>query len=126
MTNLSKLQPYLEQLIHTSPNDHAFLIVTVSGTEDFLQMTGDSGGVQLDFPLVTGRQQSMESTIRMVADRNGLVLVENRGSDGSRFLDIDLSADAVEAARVCEILLREVFAVDNTTGLEFAGDGIDF
>jgi len=126
MSDLAKLKPYIEQLISTSPSAGAFLIVTVSGTEDFLQMTGDTSGVQLDFPLITGRQISLESRIRMVAEGRGLVLVENSGSDGSRFLDIDLSADPVEAARASEILLREVFGVTDATSLEFAGDGIDF
>jgi hypothetical protein len=126
MSDLTKIKSYVEQLIRTSPGDGAFLVITVNGTEDFLQMTGDTSGVQLNFPLITARQMSMESNIRAVAERNGFVLVENKGSDGSRFLDINLSANASEAARVSEILLREVFRVADATKLDFEGDGIEF
>jgi hypothetical protein len=126
MSDLTKIKSYVEQLIRTSPGDGAFLIITVNGTEDFLQMTGDTRGVQLNFPLITARQMSMESNIRAVAARNGFTLTENNGSDGSRFLDIGMAANASEVAQVSEILLREVFRVGEATKLDFEGDGIEF
>ena len=82
MSNLAKLESYIHQLKQTSPGDGAFLIVT-HGTEDFLQMTGDSSGVQIDFPGYCA-SMSFESKIRSTAESR-VCTVENKGSEGSRF-----------------------------------------
>jgi hypothetical protein len=118
MAKLSELDNEIADLLSTRSEDGAFLIITVSGTEDFVQLVGDASGVQLDFPLVTGRQLSFESAFKALAQREGLDIVEN--SDGtSRFLDINLASDAGNVTRVTKLFLRELFRVNDQSTLEF-------
>ena len=124
MANLSALQSYVESLLRTRSDDGAFLIVTLSGTEDFLQLVGDAAGVQLDFPLVTARQLSFEAAFRAVASREGLVIAELEEGD-SRFLNIDLSPEPAEVTRVTKIFLQDVFRVNTATNLEFELEGVE-
>lgn len=119
----TELHNHVDRLMR-APGDGAFLIISVSGTDDFLQLTGDPQGVQIDFPLITKRQLSLESKIRLTAEAEGLVVVENKGSDGSRFLDIDIEADVAGVTRVCRMLLREVFGAGEAARLKFEGDGL--
>ena len=119
----NELEQHIDLLMHAL-NDRAFLIISVSGTDDFLQLTGDTQGVQIDFPLITDRQLTLESKIRLAAEAEGLEVVENKGSGGERFLDIDIEGDAVEVARVCRVLLRNVFGAEDGARLEFEGDGL--
>lgn len=119
----TELQDHVDRLMR-APSDHAFLIISVSGTDDFLQLTGNMKGVQIDFPLITARQLSLESKIRLTAEAEGLVVVENKGSDGSRFLDIDIEEDVAGVTLVCRVLLREVFGAGEAARLEFNGDGL--
>jgi hypothetical protein len=124
MGNLSSLQAYIESLMRTKSDDGAFLIVTLSGTEDFLQLVGDAAGVQLDFPLVTGRQLSFEAAFRVVAEREGLIIDEVKEGD-SRFLNINLSTNPAEVSRITRTFLQDVFRVNATTNLEFELEGVD-
>jgi hypothetical protein len=119
----TELHDHVDRLMR-APSDGAFLIISVYGTTDFLQLSGDPQGVQIDFPLITDRQLSLESKIRSAAEAEGLVVVENKGSDGSRFLDIDIEEDAAGVTRVCRVLLRDVFGAGETAQLEFEGDGL--
>ena len=103
----------------------AFLIIGVGDSDDFIQLSGDATGVQLDFPMVTARQQSKELIIRSVAKAEGLVLVENYGSDGTRFLDFDIEPPAQRIADVCATMLRQVFDVSDRSELFFELEGLD-
>jgi len=114
----------LERLIAALMNStqQAYLIATVSGTDDFLQMTGGPTGVQIDFPLITPRQQGFESTIRQAATVRRLKVKENRGSDGSRFLDIDVTDDSRAIAQICRTLMRDVYSTSHDTVLQYEGE----
>jgi hypothetical protein len=79
-----------EGLLATSAAD-AFLVVGVSGAEDFLQFTAVPGSVQLDYPLITGRQREVRASLERVCADLGLVQVVSSGSDGSEFLDYDIN-----------------------------------
>ncbi len=96
-----------------------YLIIHVGGTEDFVQFTGDAKGVQIDFPLVTDKQQSNESKIKQVATDLKLEFHETRGSDGSRFLDCDYSGSPEQIAALCRELLAKIYGVTDETGLFF-------
>ena len=122
MPTISDLDSYVERLIRAAGNDSAFLIVTVSGTEDFVQLIADIDAVELDFPLVTGRQMSFESKFRDIAEIEGYSVIENRGDDGARFLDVELPFSTDEVTRVTEVFLNELFGVGERTQLDFEGD----
>ena len=87
----------------------AFLIVHVVGTKDFLQLTAAPDSAEIDFPLITERQQALETQIRATAAEMRLDVRETRGSDGSRFLDCDISGTPAEIASGCRKFLQRVF-----------------
>jgi hypothetical protein len=123
MSNDDELRDYVGRLTRAA-EEGAFLIVTVAGGEDFLQMVAGGEDVQIDFPLITGRQRGLESKIRAAAEGEGLSVEENEGSDGARFLDMYVEKDAGRVARVCRSLLREVFDAGEDARLEFESDGL--
>lgn len=116
--SLKDLEANLSKLMGSN-NDHAFLIIEVSGTEDFIQFSGDDKGVQLDFPLVTDRQKEMEAQIRQSAKNQNLAIIENKGSDGSRFLDIDIDGSPSEITEISKALLKSIYRVNESSTLMF-------
>jgi hypothetical protein len=114
---------YVDRLMR-SGNEYAFLIISIAHSDNFLQMTGDESGVQLDFPMVSPRQQTFEEKIRAAASRERLDVIENFGSDGSRFLDVNINGESQHVAAICSKLLREVFSVSGETELIFEHDGL--
>jgi hypothetical protein len=96
-----------------------YLIIHVGGTEDFIQFTGDAKGVQINFPLVTDRQQLNGRKIKQVAAGLNLEFHETRGSDGSRFLDCDYLGSAEQVASICKDLLCKIYGVTDDTELIF-------
>lgn len=116
--SLKNIEENLSKLM-SSNNDHAFLIIEVSGTEDFIQFSGDDRGVQLDLPLVTDRQKEMEAQIRQSAKNQNLVIIENKGSDGSRFLDIDIDGSPSEITEISKGLLKNIYGVNESSTLMF-------
>jgi len=118
-----ELPVYIDRLMRSKDED-AFLTIQVAQSEDFLQLTGDNNGVQLDFPMITSRQRGYEKKIRSAAASANLVVVENHGSDGALFLDIDLEGPSQMIAAVCSRMLREIFSVGDDTGLIFQHVGL--
>jgi hypothetical protein len=125
MATISDLESYVDRLIRAAATDSAFLIVTVTGTEDFVQLIGDVDSVDLDFPLVTSRQIGFESKFRSIVEVEGYPLVENKGDDGARFLNVELPLSASEVARITEVFLNELFGVGQRTELDFEGDYLE-
>ena len=115
------LEDLVRRLMH-STSDDAFLVVGVENSEDFLQMTGGPAGVQLDFPMITDRQKSLESRIRETAARQGLSVQENRGT-GDLFLDIDISGEPAHIAAVCRRFMSEVYGATGGT-FRYEHDGL--
>lgn len=113
---LPDLASYVARLMR-SKDAHAFLIIEIAHSEDFLQLSGDARGVQIDFPLMTARQRGYEQKIKEVASRAGHEVVETNGSNGARFLDIDVNGESWEVAAVCAQLLREAFSVSGDVEL---------
>jgi len=114
---------YVDRLMR-SLSEYAFLIIGVGHNDDFIQMTGDRNGVQLDFPLITPRQKMREALINDAARNEGLSVVENLGTDGSRFLDIDVEGSSKRIAVISCRMLERLFAVDDNTVLSFSFDGL--
>jgi hypothetical protein len=106
-----------------APNPGAFLIINIT-PDDFMQLTGDASGVQIDFPLITARQRSFETKIKEVALRANLEVIDNSGSDGSCFLDLNVNGSSDKVAATCSEILRGVFGVSGDVLLTFQHDGL--
>lgn len=104
--------------------EQAFLTIQIAQSEDFLQLTGSKNGVQLDFPMITSRQRSYESKIRNAVASANLAVLENYGSDGALFLDIDVEGPSQVVAGVCSRILGEVFNIADDTVLIFQYVGL--
>ncbi|HEU5239255.1 MAG TPA: hypothetical protein VFU37_19145 [Pyrinomonadaceae bacterium] len=104
-------------------NLYALLVIQI-GPDDFMQLTADASGVQIDFPLITPRQRAFEAKIREVASGEKLEVVENSGSDGSRFLDMNVNGESGKVAAVCSRVLRQVFSVSGDIELIFQHVGL--
>ena len=119
---VAELEPRISHLMHSGRQ--TFLIVRIAGTKDFLQLTATPDSAQIDFPLVTDRQRELEPRIREAAAALGLDFRETRGSDGSRFLDCDLTRTPTEIARACRQLLMRVFGVSGDARLAYESDAV--
>jgi hypothetical protein len=119
--SLKDIENNLNKLM-SSNNDHAFLIVEVSGTENFIQFSGGDKGIQLDFPLVTDHQKEIEAKVRQRAKDQNLVIIENKGSDGSRFLDINIDDSSSKIAEIVKSLLKNIYGVSESSKLMFQLD----
>lgn len=88
---LREIEYYIHNLM-SGDNDTAFLVIEISGTEDFIQFLKDEKGVQLDFPLVTDRQKQLEERVRQEALEQNLELLENNGTDGQKNVLLNVNA----------------------------------
>jgi len=104
--------------------EYAVVILTVRGKDQFVQYSGGTTGIQLDLPLVTRDQQDRESEIRAFFAERGEDVVERRGTDGARFLDVDLPADADRLARLTAGVVCEVYGAPRTVRLVVQSDGL--
>ena len=116
--NVDEIESNIEKIMRSTKKD-AFLVAKVRGTSDFIQFTGDAKGVQLDFPLITDRQKSMESAFRSIAKELNLEIVENAGSGGDTFLDIDIKGTAAEIAVIGRTFMENLFRVNQSTKIEY-------
>ena len=116
--SLKDIENFINSLM-VSDNDNAFLILGISGTEDFIQFSGVEKGVLLDFPLITDRQKELESHFRQSVLKEGLKIIENKGSDGTIFLDIDINGSPTDISKTTGALLKRVFGVTESSMLEF-------
>ena len=101
--------PSLVERVMLSPAEDAYLIINIHQDSAFMQMTGDENGVQLDFPLITPRQRSLEGRIREAATRLGLEAFDVDGSDDARFLDVEVNGEPRVVGAACAEVFREVF-----------------
>ncbi len=121
---IDRLQPLIESLMH-SEDDYAYLRVNIEGREEFLQMTADKTGAQINFPLVQKSHLKLESVIRDVSKENGYHVEDNSGSDGTKFIDINVNGDSEEVSKVCEKLLSGVFKSKDHTVFQFHYSGFE-
>jgi hypothetical protein len=117
----SDIQGHIENLMN-SKNEYAFLIITVQGTADFIQLTGDKSGTQLDLPLITERQKELEQSFRETAKELGLDVIVNKGSDGSDFLDINIHDSSKGIAKISIIFMESLFNITSSSKLAFEYD----
>lgn len=115
---------FLTKLIHATADD-AFLIITIVDTGDFLQFSAAEGIVQMDYPLVTKRQRETAERLSAVCSQLGLTLDKNKGSDGTDFIDYDISGTSTEMAAVVQKVLEQAFDVSEGQKLVFEGNGLE-
>jgi len=116
--NVSDIERNISRLMN-SDYENAFLIIYIFGTEDFLQFTGDAQGVQMDFPLITARQKSIEKRFRNIAKIQSLKIDDNQGSDGSGFLDIELNGEASDISIKIQKFMLELYQINEETKRNF-------
>jgi len=119
--NISDVGKHLDSLMKSS-NEYGLLIIEVQGTENFIQFTGSKNGVQLDHPLITDRQKELESSFKDVANHLALTVIENKGSDGSTFLDVDLKGNSSEIAIIVIKFMERFFKINTNSRLVFKYD----
>jgi hypothetical protein len=102
-----------------STEKHPFVIAIVQGTNDFVQFSGDTKSIELDFPLVTDRQKSMEEKFRSMAKSMNLEAIERRGTGGELFLDIGLKGTAAEVSIVARAFMEKFLGIDQNTRIEY-------
>ncbi len=121
MGKLEDIEENIKKLM-AGNNAHGFLVIEVVETEDFIQFSGNDKGVQLDFPLVTKRQKELEIQFRECAKELNLQVIENKGTDGAIFLDIDLNGSPIEIAKAVKGMMTKIFGVGQNSALQFQLD----
>ncbi len=116
--SLKDIETHLRKLMN-SDNDYAFLIIEISGTDDFIQISGDKKSVQLDFPLATDRQKNLESKFKQIAKQHNLDVVNSNGTDGTRLLDINMHGSPSEVAKASIRFMKGLFGVSENTEIDF-------
>ena len=117
---LADLSLYLSALLE-SDDPYAFLIVTHESSGDFLQFTAGDNTVQMDFPLITEQQKNKAEKIKATCSNLGLVLEENKGSEGSEFYDWNLTGSPDEMSKIISSVFTQAFEVKEDDSMEFAG-----
>jgi hypothetical protein len=112
------IENYIKGLMETAEGD-GVLIVTITGTSNFVQFTGGVSGVQMDFPLVTSEQKSLQVSIESVGKEMALAAIINSGSDGSEFIDFNLEGSPSEITNIVENFMASLYGTNQTTQLEF-------
>ena len=112
------IENYIKGLMGTIEED-GVLIVTISGTSKFVQFNGGASGVQMDFPLVTSDQKSLQVSIESVGKEMELEAIINLGSDGSQFIDFNLEGSPSEISNIVENFMAKLYGTNQSTQLEF-------
>jgi hypothetical protein len=124
LRSMSNIEPAITALL-ASTADNAYLIISVPGTGDFIQLAGYKGSAELDFPQITSRQKQVRPMIENVCSELGLELRTSRGSNGAEFLDYDLPKSPGEISKILRLILMQVYDVSDTTMLELETNGFD-
>ncbi len=115
---MNDLERYLAALQDADSED-AFLIAHVQGSEDFIQFKSYSDVYEIDFPIFTERQHSLEPRI---ISAGAALRLEPRVTDaggGDRFIDFDANGTPGEVAGVVRALFTAVFDLSVDALLEF-------
>jgi hypothetical protein len=114
---------HLRRLREAPPG--GFLILEVAGLDGaFLQFSAGPDVIQMDLALIQEVQVSPEQRFRVACESIRRPAYESAGSDGSRFLDCDLSGDPMAAATDVRRVVESLFEVNDATELKFVGVGL--
>ena len=119
---ISDIPKSIEGLV-SSTHDQVFLIITVTETNEFAQLSASEGKTQLDFPLITTEQKQRKSDIINICKELGLELTINTGTNGAEFLDYELQGTPEEISNIVVKVITKLFNVTPTTPLGFQTNG---
>jgi len=106
-------------LLQNSTSSFETLVISVNSTSEFVQFSKYGKNIELDFPLVTDNQKILEPKFREVCKVHALEIRDSEGSDGSRFLDVDLPQGTEKRATIVKNILTDVFDVTERAKLKF-------
>jgi hypothetical protein len=115
---MSNILSYIDKLIKSTKND-SFLIIIIKDTNDFIQFTKTDNGVKLDFPLVTQSHKDLENQFRDICSKYSLNIIESKGTDGTRFLDVNIQGSSYDITKINQSILTDLFKINSTTALLF-------
>jgi len=111
-------------LIHTA-NPHAFLIISETGTEHFVQfLYGEDFGFEMDYPVFTETQQAFVADYRrFLAARNLEPTLRPENQETDYFIDCYLHVTAADMAQMTRDVFAAVFEApeDATYSIECIG-----
>lgn len=120
--SLSDVKRYISGLMDAK-GENGVLIITLLGTTKFVQFSGGHEGVQMDFPLVTDEQKTRKNSILAAGKDLGLVHIINKGTDGSKFIDFDLTDTSSGISKTIRGMLIALYEANETTPFEFQAYG---
>ncbi|MCG8334010.1 MAG: hypothetical protein MJE63_05805, partial [Proteobacteria bacterium] len=109
---------YIASLLKNGTEDD-FLIIEIGNPEDFFQFKNYQNELEIDFPLVTDKQKSLESRVRQALKDQNLVVVENKGSGDTIFLDSYIKQTNSDTSKVVQEVFKSVFGLNENTKLVF-------
>jgi len=119
--NFSDIEANVSRVLVNQQNT-GVLVIQVVDHEAFVQFTGGQSGIQLAFPMVTEYQKSSEPSLRSFLKGHGMDVHESSGSDGTRFLDVDLPPDSKTIATTISQLLVSLYGISSEAKLRFMGE----
>jgi hypothetical protein len=105
-----------------SAPDQPFLVIAAEGTPHFVQFSHAGDKAIMDFPLITDDQRSRADSIRRFAAKNGLEVELTSGTDGSEFIDMDVTLEPALLARLVNDAFATVFGIAKLDRLHLRGD----
>ncbi len=121
--SINQLESLVTRLVN-SKVEFSYLGIKPEGASAFFQLTASDEGAQVDFPLITDEQKGLGSAVEEVAKKNALVVYETIGTDGSKFLDIDVNGNPDRITETVKILVKGVFSSSDVDNYEYRHWGI--
>ena len=106
-------------LLNSTPSVSS-LIIAIKGKNDFIQFSKGEKYVEMDYPVITESHIENEEKYRAICSKLGLILRETTGSDGSLFLDADVTPDVELLADTSKEILCAVFGAKDDTKLKYS------
>ncbi|MEO1280225.1 MAG: hypothetical protein AAFV69_00675 [Pseudomonadota bacterium] len=88
-----------------------YLILSVPGTDHFLNVSGELGCLEVDLPQILPWQIDLEDRFSSVLLANGIPPYESKGSDGSRFIDGTITGPTAQMTAVLSRIFQQTFDV---------------
>ncbi len=116
------IEKYISGLLD-STNNQSFLIIKVEGTNQFTQLTNNSNGVKLNFPLITKEQKGRKADIEKIAEEMKLELTSSKTKSRNEFLDFNLIGDSESLSEIVELIIVQLFKINTENRLSFHTNG---